>query len=373
MGGCAPPNPLDQPRTSASPARESRLTLTKATLEQANAVGQLLWKIQVDTAQYSPDRRSADLAAVKGDFYQDGKVVLKVKADKGKILNDGQQLVLENNVVAVDPRNKSVLRAQEVEWQAEAAVMIARKALRGEHPQLTVTAKEGRYDTKNQRLTLSGQIMAVTEHPDPKKKPVKDPRRLQLKTERLVWNISTYIINGDRPLELVRFQDKTATDQIKTPTVRVDLNQKLVRLMNPTEFKSLDPPLQVAAKILNWSYLTRVVTSDQPLKIVDYENNISVRGNQGSMNLDSQVAQLSSGTEGFSQAQQAKLYADTLTYLFDQQTLAAQGNVIYKQQEGVKFNLTGDQATGSLQNNSVVVTSSQPERVVTEIFPNSQP
>jgi hypothetical protein len=52
------------------------------------------------------------------------------------------------------------------------------------------------------------------------------------------------------------------------------------------------------------------------------------------------------------------------------QTIEGLGNIIYQQNKGVKFNLTGDKAIGSLQNNSVIVTSNQPERVVTEIYPS---
>jgi lipopolysaccharide assembly outer membrane protein LptD (OstA) len=46
----------------------------------------------------------------------------------------------------------------------------------------------------------------------------------------------------------------------------------------------------------------------------------------------------------------------------------AEGNIIYEQQEP-KFNLTGDKAIGTLEDNNIVVSSSSPDRVVTEIYP----
>ncbi|MGB5593924.1 MAG: LPS export ABC transporter periplasmic protein LptC, partial [Crocosphaera sp.] len=66
--------------TSGETRDETSLSLENATLEQSNADGEILWKIQVDEAKYSPDRKKADLTAVKGNIFQDGKVVLQVKA-----------------------------------------------------------------------------------------------------------------------------------------------------------------------------------------------------------------------------------------------------------------------------------------------------
>ncbi|MEB3160482.1 MAG: LPS export ABC transporter periplasmic protein LptC [Synechocystis sp.] len=372
LTSCAPPDPMAQPQTTPTPEFSSQLTLQKATLEQANAKGQTLWKIQVEKGQYTPDRKNATLVDIKGDFYQDGKVVLKVKADQGEIVQDGKSLILKDNIVAIDPRNNAVLRAQEVEWLAEESVLIARNQLKGEHPELTVTAKEGRYDTKHQRLLLTGNIVAITENQQKDKpdKP-KDPRRLELKTEAITWEINQDKIIGDRPLRLVRFQDKTATDEVKAGRAEVLLKKKLVHLSQLSEFKSLDPTLQIATDRLTWSYLDRYVATDSPIKVVDYGRNVTVQGNQGAVNLVANFAVLQKGTNAISETQQSQLYADQLAYSFGPQTLEATGNVIYEQQKGMKFNLTGDRAVGSLQNNSVVVTSNQPERVVTEIYPNS--
>lgn len=368
LASCAPPDPLAQPQQKASPQQESQLTLERATLEHANAKGQTLWKIQVEKGEYTPDRQNATLVDIKGDFYQDGKVVLKVRADRGTIVEDGKSLILQDNIVAIDPRNQAVLRTQAVEWLAEESVLVARQKLRGEHPEMTVTANEGRYDTKNQRLTLTGDIVAVTEPP---RKQTADPRRLELKTAAITWEIKQDKLVGDRPLQLVRFQDKTATDEVKAGRAELFIQKKLVHLGQLSEFKSLDPPLQVATDRLTWSYLDRYVATDSPITVLDYVQHVTVQGNQGVVNLVTNDAVLQNGTHASSKAQQSQLYADQLAYFFEPQTLEATGNVIYQQQQDMKFNLTGDRAVGSLQNNHVVVTSNQPERVVTEIYPNS--
>ncbi|MBE9202563.1 LPS export ABC transporter periplasmic protein LptC [Synechocystis salina LEGE 06099] len=370
LGSCAPPDPLEQRSQAPPPKEESSLTLNNATLEQANAKGQTVWKIQVEEARYSVDGKNAALVNVKGDFYEDGKVVLQVKADKGEIIEDGKALFLRENIVALDPRNKAVLRAQEVEWQTESSILTARQNLKGEHPDLTVTAKEGRYETKEEKLIVSGDVVAVTEHNTKDQNQPKDPRRLELKTDRITWEIKNNRVFGDRPLTLVRFVDKTATDEVKSDQAELLLKQQLVHLAGLNQFKSVEPPLQIAAEPISWYYLTRFVTTDKPISIVDYKQQITVRGNRGAVNLAVGIAKLEQGTNTTSQEQQSQLYADELTYNFGPQTLQAKGNIIYEQQKGVKFNLTGDLAQGSLPDNNVVVTSTSPERVVTEIFPN---
>ncbi|MBE9197219.1 LPS export ABC transporter periplasmic protein LptC [Synechocystis sp. LEGE 06083] len=370
LSSCAPPDPLEQRSQAPPPKEESSLTLNNATLEQANAKGQTVWKIQVEEARYSVDGKNATLVNVKGDFYEDGKVVLQVKADKGEIIEDGKALFLRENIVALDPRNKAVLRAQEVEWQTESSILTARQDLKGEHPDLTVTAKEGRYETKEEKLIVSGDVVAVTEHNTKDQNKPKDPRRLELKTDRITWEIKNNRVFGDRPLTLVRFVDQTATDEVKSDQAELLLKQQLVHLAGLNQFKSVEPPLQIAAEPISWYYLTRFVTTDKPISIVDYKQRITVRGNRGAVNLAAGIAKLEQGTNTTSQEQQSQLYADELTYNFGPQTLQAKGNIVYEQQKGVKFNLTGDLAQGSLPDNNVVVTSTSPERVVTEIFPN---
>ncbi|WP_353674453.1 LPS export ABC transporter periplasmic protein LptC [Synechocystis sp. LKSZ1] len=356
---CQPPDPLVKPSPSNSPQLKSQLTLTNATLEQSNAKGQTLWKIQVKDTQYTPDRKNAKLTQLKGDLYSNGKVVLKVKADRGEILENGAVILLRDNIVAVDPRNQAVLRSQEVEWQPQAALLIARRDLQGEHPQVRLTAQEGRYATQGQQLTLKGNIVAVS-----------DQRRLELKTEELVWEVPQNKLIGERPLNIARYEGKTITDKITAAKAEVLLKTKQVLVKDNTEFRSLKPPLQIAVKSLVWNYADRLVESQEPVQILDYQAQMTVTGNRGRVDLAQEMAWLTDGTKGTSEEHQSQLFADRLTWNMRAQTLEAVGNVIYEQNRGTKFNLTGDKALGSLSNNTVVVTSYNPDRVVTEIYPS---
>lgn len=379
IAGCQSSKPTAQPTPSSSPRLESHLTLNKATLEQTNAKGQSLWKIQVEDAIYSPDRKNAQLSKIKGNLFTDGKIVLKVSANKGEIQRDGELVILRENIIAVDPRNKAVIRSNEVEWRPKESILFIRNNLKGSHPQLEVTAKEGKYDTRQQRLDLSGKIVGFTKNaPNPQKAPNQkvtpiSNKKLQLKAEHLFWLIPQHKVLNDQLMTVSRFQDQIITDQVITKKAELQLNNKLLAIQENVDFKSLKPPLQIAAASLNWQYEKRLVSSPQPIQIIDYEQQITLTGNQGWVDLNQNLASLTGGTKGISQRNQATLFANQLTWNITSQTLEALGNVIYQQNQSPKFNLTGDRAVGILQNNSVIVTSNnRQERVVTEIYPESK-
>ncbi|MEA5510842.1 LPS export ABC transporter periplasmic protein LptC [Crocosphaera sp. UHCC 0190] len=349
-----------KPDSQAEQTRnETSLMLNDATLEQSNEEGKLLWKIQVDEAKYSPDRKKANLTAVKGNIFQDGKIVLQIKADQGEIYRDGTEIFLKKNILAVDPRNKAVIRSQEVEWRPKDSLLIVRKDLQGSHPQLEVSAKEGNYNTREQKLELTGQIVGTSEK-----------KSLQLKTEHLIWEIPKQTIIGDRLLKLARFHNKIITDNLIANKATVHLDKKEVVIKENIEFKSVKPPVQVASNEIIWNYKTRQVRSDKPVKLIHYQDNVTITGNQAEVEFAQNIAHLKGGVQGMSQSNEAKLYSNDLTWNMASQTIEAVGNVIYEQQNP-QFNLTGEKAVGTLNNKNIIVTNSnRQERVVTEIFPD---
>jgi LPS export ABC transporter protein LptC len=342
---------------SPSPAQETRLVLNNATLEQPNNKGQLLWKIQVDKAIYSPDQKQAELNKIKGNLYQDGKIVLQVSADKGRIYKDGESIFLEEKIIATDPRNKATLRGEEVEWRPNEDALIVRKNLRGNNAKLDATAKEGKYYTRQQRLELIGNIIVTSKEP-----------KLQLKTEHLFWNIGQDKVIGDRPLTMVRYKDKTVTDRVSANRAEVNLKISNVLVRDNVEYRSVEPPVQVSANVVNWNYRTRLLISNQPVRLFQYKELVTITGNQAQIDLEKEVALLKGGVQGYSDRDRSKLYAREMTWYIPNQKVEAVGNVIYEQNDP-QLNVTGQRAVGTLQNNNVVVSGNPQDRVVTEIVP----
>jgi LPS export ABC transporter protein LptC len=358
LSACQPPDPPQvSPTESPKNQEDSRLTLNNATLEQANPSGQALWKIQVKKATYSQDQKIAHLKTVKGNIYQDGKIVLQVSADRGEVYEDGQEILLKENIVAIDPRNQAVIRSQEARWQPKEGILIVRENLKGSHVKLDATATEGRYDTRQQKLELIGNVVAIAKEP-----------RVQLQTERLYWEIPQKVMRTDRVMAFNRYEGTTIIDRLTAKGGRWEMNNFLVFLQDNIEYRSLDPSLQISAQQATWNYQQRTLSSNHPTELFQSEDRVSITGNRVFVELKKRIANLYDGVKGLNQKTGARLYSQTLIWKMAEKQVEAHGNVIYDQPEP-KFNVTGDTAIGTLADNNIVVTSRSPDRVVTEIYP----
>lgn len=362
ISACQPPDPVSEKDTEQPTQEEldSRLTLNNATLEQSDAKGKTLWKIQVNKANYSKDKKVAQLEKVKGNLYQDGKIVLYISSNKGLIEDDGKKIFLRENIIATDPRNGAVIRGDEVEWRPQENVLMIRKNLQGTHVKLEASAKEGKYYTKQQRLELIGDILAT----------VKEPA-LQLKTNHLSWDIKNQFITADQPLNIIRFKDKTITDQLSAKTAMVNLKDSIATLQNDVQYKSFDPPVQIAGNQVSWNYKDRLIGASTPVKIFQYKDKITVTGNRANVDLNNKMTILSEGVQSINQSNPSKLYSNQLAWNMDTQMVEASGNVIYEQAEP-KMNFTGEKAIGVIKDNNLVLNGNNNDRVVTEIYPEEK-
>ncbi len=355
LTACQPPDPPKISPTESPKIEETgRLILNNATLEQANPSGQPLWKIQVKKATYTQDQKIARLENIKGNIYQDGKVVLQVSADRGEVYKEGQEILLKDNIVAVDPRNKAIINAPELRWLPKEGILISPKGIKGSHLQLEAKARQGRYDTRQEKLELQGQVVATAKE-----------SRVVLQTERLYWEIPQQVISTDQKVAFDRYINKTIIDRLTAIGGRWERKNNQVILQENLEYRSLEPPLQISGSQAIWNYQNRTLTSDRPTEIFQYQDQITITGNRVVVELGNRIAYLKDGVKGINQKTGAQLYSQILTWKMSEKIVEAEGNIIYEQQEP-KFNLTGDKAIGTLEDNNIVVTSSSPDRVVTE-------
>ncbi|MFW6358052.1 MAG: LPS export ABC transporter periplasmic protein LptC [Chroococcales cyanobacterium] len=348
----------EQPSSSDSPINQG-LVLDNATLEQADEEGKILWKLNAEKTVYSKDKKSAQLENLIGNLFEDGEIVMQLSAKRGEIQEDGEVILLRENITANDVRNGAILQAEELDWLTTENILIARNNLVGKHSKLEASANEGKYYSQEQRLELMGKVLATAKEP-----------LLQLKTEKLLWQIPQEKVISDRPLEIDQFQEQTVTDRLKAGKGEMNIQTKIITLQNNIELKSLDPAIQVASHFATWNVDKRILQTDKPIKMIDRQEQLSLTGNQGQVNLETEVATLTGGVEGINFRNQGKLYSNQLTWQIPTQLLQAQGNVIY-QQANPPLTLTGPTAVGRLQENNLVVTgNNQGQRVVTEIIPN---
>lgn len=338
---------------------EERLILENATLNQVDANGNTLWKLNVKRVVYRQNNQNAALEEVTGELYEAGEVFLKIQAKQGKIIDDGTRINLEGDVVATDPRNGATLNTKSVEWSPQDQLLIIPQPLNGQHPRFNVSADEGKYYTNREELALIGNVEGISEDPP-----------LQLQGEKVNWLIPEETVKSQQPLQVDRYDPQTETirDRVTADSGEVKLAEKIVSLEDNVEFKSSEPPLQAASNAITWEVEKKVITSSEPIQVVQTEDQITLTGNQGKINLNTETAQFEGGVKGVSESNQATLFANRLRWNIPTQEMEAQGNVIY-QQNDPPLTTTGEQARGILSQENIVVQGNQEQRVTTEIVP----
>ena len=354
--GCQASSPKQESSSVSIERIDTQLVLNNAILEQSNTLENTVWRIRADSIVYSEDKKTATLEQVIGNLLQDGKLIFKISAKAGEFRDNGNIIFLKDEIVASDPRNESVLKTNEVEWRPQENVLLIKQDLTGIHPNLELSAATGKYFTDSESLEIEGDVIATSNNPG-----------LQLKSERLVWNISQDQIESPGAIQIVRYdENETITDKLVSDRAQVNLADNTAILNKNIELISLQPKLQIATESLTWNYQERAGKTEQPIQILDRDRQISLTGNKGEVNLQQQVAKLKDGVRGINQRKPSELYARQLMWKIDTEVVEATGDVVYEQSEP-PLRLTGEKAVGTLRNNKIVVTSNGKKQVTSVI------
>lgn len=337
---------------------DSSLTFNSVTLEEFDNKGQLWWKVKAKQARYSRDQKTALVVEPNGEFYQDGKPILKVSAQKGEVRQDGKTIFLRGAIKAIDTRDGLVLQGNELEWRPQDDLLIVRNQVVGTHRQASASAKEGKFYSRKRRLDLEGGVKAVS----------KDPN-LRFNSERVVWQIVPETLTSDRAVQIERYEGKTTTDRAIAGQGSANLKTKTATLKQNAQIALKEPPLQIGGNDMQWNLNTQIIASNQPLTLVNRQQGVTLSGNQGTLNLKTDSLLLTGNVQGADERNQSQLAADRLQWNIKTQVFNAQGNVNYRQASPF-LNLTGPTATGTLKDQQVVVSGNRSDgRVVTEFFP----
>ena len=327
----------------------TQLTLNDAVLEQSNDRG-LVWKIQAKRTTYSDDRASAYLEDVTANLLQDKEIILKVKGKQGEVREQGQLIVLQEAIVASDARNETVLRGNTAQWRPSESVLTIKDNLQVNHPNLIVSADTAQYFTDTESVELTGRVVANTEEP-----------ALLLKGDRILWQIPQQKVIANNPLSVIRYQKEAVTDRLIADKAQVDLERQTIALNSNVALNSVQPELQIATDSAIWNYQLRTINSDRPIRIVDRQQQLTITGNQGQIDFETEIATLKNGVEGINNREPATLYSQQAIWNISQKEVTATGNVIYKKARP-KIDLTGDKAIIDLETDRAIVTSDRPQQ-----------
>lgn len=338
---------------------EQGLVLYNSTIEQSNANGDTLWRISTEKAIYSQDNQSAKIEKIVGNLFENDEIILKVSADNGEVTKEGKEIFLRGNILVIDPRNQAEFRGEEVVWKPEEnfLVITGKDQIKASHEKLVVTAKEGIYNTQNQVLELNKDVLATTNKPT-----------LQLKTQHLYWQIPQDKVIGNKPLNLLRFEDNIITDKLDTQQIEVDLNTSVAVISGNVEYQSVKPSLQAATTRIIWYYGDRIMESNQATQLIQPDQGTNLTANIVKFNLAENQVYLQDGVYGYTKDNDTEIYADQMLWNVDSQEINAEGNVFYKQLNP-DVNLKGVKAWGNLKDKNITVQGNDNTKVITNIYP----
>ncbi|MFM2064836.1 MAG: hypothetical protein RLZZ507_4507 [Cyanobacteriota bacterium] len=354
-GNPSPPKPEQD--ASANQNTDSKLTFFGVALEQFDEEGRPIWKVKAQQAKYTKETEIGEAQKPEGELYQDGKVVYTIKAETADIKQDGKQLLLKGKILATDPLNGVVLQGNELEWRPQEDLLIVRNQFNGNHKQLKATAQEARVKTREQRVEFLGKVVATSADP-----------QLQMRTERLIWQVKEEKLIGDRPIEIDRFQDNKITGRGKGNAAEVNLKTKIATLQPQAQLDLLEPPMQITSNSMTWNINQEIVKANSPVRVFHQAENVTVTGNKAEMKIPQKTVYLTGNVNAVGQRGQS-LKSNQLTWYLEKKLLEAQGNIVYRQVEP-PLNFQGATAVGNLETENIVVKGGgSGNRVVTEIIP----
>ncbi|WP_206754892.1 LPS export ABC transporter periplasmic protein LptC [Leptolyngbya sp. FACHB-8] len=341
--------------SSAIEQIDNSLSFNNITLEQADEKGQVVWQVFARQAAYNESKQYAIVRVPNGQLFQDGKAIYRVRSQTGQVFEDGEKILLKGQVEATDLRTKAVLRGEEAEWRPQEGILTIRNNVRGNHPQIQITAQEGRLYDREQRMELKGQVLAVTAQ-----NPV-----LAVRTDALTWFMKEERVSSDRPTQIRRLIQNRVTDIATGQKAEVNLKTQLVTLRQNAQIATSDPLMQVTSNELFWEAAQGLLRSEVPLTVLQPQQQIALRANRGVMNLNTRLVDLAGNVQALAQRDQSSLKSDTLNWNLNTRVFRANGNVNLRQTNPPMV-ANGPQAVGRLENQTIVMSGG---RVVSEFIP----
>ncbi|MBE9063909.1 LPS export ABC transporter periplasmic protein LptC [cf. Phormidesmis sp. LEGE 11477] len=357
-------------------AIDAELTLQAVTLEQPDVDGNLLWRLEADSVKYVPETQRAELLALEGEFYEEGKKIYTVVADEGEVQQNGDTLFLRGNLVATRIEDDLTLVGELLKWQPKLGLlrmgnfenedlsedMLARSPVTVSDPQMEAIAQSLVVNNKENRVTMSGDVVAKS----------KVEPWLTFASEALTWLTDQSLIEADQMLTVERFASEdyeTLTERLVGQTGNARLDENIVTIEQSVQLESLSEGLTVKSDRAVWDVSAQTVEMDRPVDIAQPARQLTALANQASIDLAEQIIYLVGNVRANGRENDTRLRADRVTWATSTQQVEAEGNVRYQQAANPEATLSGPRAVGNIEDGTLVVIGDASNSVVTEIVP----
>jgi LPS export ABC transporter protein LptC len=192
-----------------------------------------LWEIKAKRAEYSKDRKIAQITGLEGTFFEAGKKALRVKAPVGEIRTDERTILLKGGVQGLALERGTTLNADQIRWTPEKKIVIAEGSVILFDPkqQVEVMGKRMVGDIAIKSVTLDGGVTATSK-----------PRQSKLVCDKAIWQVSEKILKAIG--NVVYNQAKPDAVSLQTGQASWNMNKDEIIALEGVQYQSADLKVQ---------------------------------------------------------------------------------------------------------------------------------
>lgn len=336
--------------------RESDLTLNDVTLEEASEAGEMLWRVKSKQAAYVKNQELVRVTKPEGELFRDGKLAYKITALQGEVYQNGDRILLIEEIEVYDIHNQIIIRGKQLEWLTEPGIIIVRNNITGNNEQLQASAQMAKVISLEKRIEFYDQVVVMF------KEPV-----LKIQTDQLFWEIDKKKLIANKPIKIEELKDKKVIGIAYGEESEFNLESQIATMKKNVQLLRINPKIQISSDLMIWNMPQDLIDSPGPITVLEKGEKVVLQANKGQGNFQKNTFVLSGDVVGVGQQNQAQLNSDRLTWYSNNQTFEAEGNVFYRQVDP-PFNVRGPRAVGQLKNEKVIIQGGN-SNVVTEIIP----
>lgn len=192
-----------------------------------------LWEIKAKRAEYSKDRKIAQITDLEGIFFEAGKKALRVKAPKGEIRTDERIISLKGGVQGLALERGTTLNADQIRWTPDKKIVVAEGAVVLVDPKQQVEVKGKRMvgDIAIKSVTLDGGVTATSKL-----------RQSKLVSDKAVWQVPEKILKAIG--NVVYNQTKPDVVSLQTGQASWDMKKDEIIALKGVQYQSADLKVQ---------------------------------------------------------------------------------------------------------------------------------
>jgi LPS export ABC transporter protein LptC len=192
-----------------------------------------LWEIKAKRAEYSKDRKIAQITGLEGTFFEAGKKALRVKAPAGEIRTDERTILLKGGVQGLALERGTTLNADQIRWTPEKKIVIAEGSVVLFDPkqQVEVIGKRMVGDIAIKSVTLDGGVTATSKL-----------RQSKLVCDKAIWQVPEKILKALG--NVVYNQSKPDVVSLQTGRASWNMNKDEIIALDGVQYQSADLKVQ---------------------------------------------------------------------------------------------------------------------------------